>query len=93
MKTIYEWHKKPEVPAFLENVLNNTTKCLLSKKVVYSNSAEIAKELVNYLEQYLYIAILIITIFLRYSCLLVVLSFLILQQLIYQYKLMNQRLF
>lgn len=56
MKTIYEWHKKPEVPIFLENVLNNTTKCLLSKKVVYSDSVEIAKELVNYLEQYLYIA-------------------------------------
>ena len=42
MKTIYEWHKKPEVPIFLENVLNNTTKCLLSKKVVYSDSVEIS---------------------------------------------------
>lgn len=56
MKTIYEWPKKPEVPTFLENVLNNTTEYLLSKKVVYKDSEAIAKELVNYLEQYLYTA-------------------------------------
>lgn len=56
MKTIYSWPQKPEVPIFLENILNNTTKYLTSQKITYSSSSEIAQELVNYLEEYLYTA-------------------------------------